>query len=275
MRKIYGIVGAVVIIAIVSIYMLQASPEVLATTEPPQRPQYEGISPEVFADLPSYPENFALMKRNFYDSQIRDFERIQDTYWKQPEWYPTWQKNTGWFTRHDFKRWGVHGYGTFPSQISYSVTNMSAGDTINIYTYLHTSYGIETWQGVKVRLIYNESLFSIRAEPEELLLEPTFPKFYHNWTQKLLLNVIAKQKIPRGEYKIQMAMDAPTEQASDEWVWDVLDKYTNNLYHEQIESCKKQLSEGCNSLLELRQNKYVVGGYFAPSNLFTATITAN
>ncbi len=79
------------------------------------RPSYDGINDSVFTDLPNYPDNFAVIKRDFYTSQISDYQRIGEQYWKQPEWYPTWERNgLGWFNDHDYSRWGGHGYGFMP-----------------------------------------------------------------------------------------------------------------------------------------------------------------
>lgn len=233
------------------------------------------INETVFSELPTVPENFVLIKRDFYSSQINDLSRINESYWKQPEWYPTWERNgRGWFTEHDYSRWGVHGYGFFPSEISYSVSNMSAKDGMEIYSFFRASWGIETWQGLKITPKYNTTYFDVQAFPIEILLEPTFPKFYYNWTQRLTLKITAKQKVPAGVYTFSVDIGSPSGKKNEEWVWEVLDKYTNNLYHSEIQECKKQaqVSEKCSNLLELRQQKYIPGGSFAPSNQFTATV---
>lgn len=274
MKK-YLLVGAVALVFLV----VGISAAIFYQSENPiqaGRPSYEGINSTVFADLPDYPARFTLIKRNFYDGQINDFTRLNSSFWKQPEFYPTWESNgIFWFTRHDYNRWGVHGYGLFPSEISYTAGNMSQGDGFSVYTLIHTSWGIETWQGIKINPVYNTTLFDVKIEPDVLLLDPTFPKFYYNWTQMLRYSITAKQQIPKGQYEFSLYISSPATEQSKIWTWDVLDKYTNNLYHEQILECRKQLSDKCNSLLEMRQNKYVVGGQYAPSNLFTAFVTVD
>lgn len=273
-KKSLGLLAAIIISsAIIATALYFNSGESESSGAPDQRDAE--INNTVFSDLPAIPANFTMIKRDLYGNQIKDLSKISDSVYKQPEFYPTWERNgRSWFTEHDYSRWGVHGWGIFPSEISYSISNMSAGDTMEIYSFLHTSWGIETWQGLKIIPKYNTTYFNVQTVPEEILLEPTFPKFYYNWTQRLSLNITAKQKIPAGTYSFSFNVISPSDKKNEEWVWDVLDKYTNSLYHSEIQECKKQaqVSEKCSSLLELRQQKYIAGGMFAPSNQFTATI---
>lgn len=280
MNKKYLIVAIPIILIIIgSIYFSNSEQQDIVKKQidifNQSRPIYSNIDFGVFEDLPKYDKNFVLIKRNFYDNQIKDLTKIPESVYKQPEFYPTWESNgIGWFTRHDYSRFGVHGYGTFPSEIGYSIINMSKGDSIDIYTFFRTSWGIETWQGVKLDPVYNNSLFDVKMNPDVMLLEPTFPKFYEKWTNIIQLNITAKEKIPSGTYTFSFTISSPSEKQNEEWSWYVLDKYTNNKYHDEINECKKNvnLKSRCDTLIALTQNKYVAGGQYAPSNLFTATV---
>lgn len=227
----------------------------------------------IFSDLPLPHKNFLLIKRNFYDGQIKDFSKLSESVYKRPEFYPTWESSgIRWFTEHDYSRWGVRGWGIFPGLIDYSVRNIQTGDKLIFYTFLHSSWGIETWQGLRIIPVYNTTLFDAKISPDIVLLEPTFPKFYNNWTYIIEYNVTAKSRIPQGTYTFSIRMDSPSVTTNELWAWDVLDKYTNNEYSDQINKCKQKIVSNCDTLIQLRQNKYISGALFSPDNAFTANL---
>lgn len=224
--------------------------------------------------IPDKPHNYALIKRNFYDGQIDNFNNLDVSVWKQPDFYPTWeQSGVSKYIDHDYTRWGVHGYGFFPSEQTWSVTNMQEGNVMKFNTFLHTSWGVETWQGMKLIPINNNSLFDVTITPDEFYLEPTFPIFSSEWTKIIEFEVTAKDTIPVGSYEISCLVVPPNESRTEEWSWEVLDKFTNETYHAEIERCKQNPKmDSCDELIQLRQNKYVSGEMFTPSRVFTCTI---
>ena len=118
--------------------------------------------------LPLKHERFDLIKRNFYDSQISDFTSLGESMWKRPEFYPTWERSgIQNYEEHDYTRWTVYGYGFFPGVQSWTARNMTTGDNITYYSYLHSSWGVETWQGMKLVSIHDESLFDVTITPNE------------------------------------------------------------------------------------------------------------
>ena len=272
--KLVHIVTSIAVIALaVTVFLIIDMDN--AITNNANRPQYDSISADVFKELPAYPANFTILKRDIYDGQIKDLNRISDSVYKQPELYPTWESNgQKWFTEHDYSRWGVHGYGFFPGELSYTVSNMTEGDTVNVYSFLHASWGIETWQGLKLIPEYDNDYFDVSITPNELMLEPTFPKFYQNWSQKVNMLITAKQAVPAGTYTFSIQFTKPSNANSDKWNWEALDKYTEGKNHNEIQKCidSKINSGQCNSLIELRQNKYVSGDTFAPSKQFTVDV---
>lgn len=242
------------------------------------RPIYNGIESSVFNDLPDYPSNFVIIRRDVYSNQIIELNRISESIYKQPEFYPTWNTNgLMWFTHHDYSRWGVHGYGFFPGELNYNIHNMSKDDIINVYSFLHTSWGIETWQGIKlipdILMKADTRYFDVTLTPNEVLLEPTFPKFYNNWSQIVNMQIVAKEQVPEGQYKFIIRFESPSNDNNNKWTWNVIDKYTDNKFHHEIQKCINNIqTERCNELIELRQNKYVHGTAFTPSNQYTVTI---
>jgi hypothetical protein len=272
--KLWHIITSIAVMALaVTAFALIDMDNVIAKNT--NRPKYDSIEPTVFKDLPEYPANFTVIKRDIFAGQITDLSNISENIYKQPELYPTWEANgQKWFTNHDYSRWGVHGYGLFPGELSYTVSNMTSGDTVNVYSFLHTSWGIETWQGLKLIPEYNNNIFDVSLTPDEVLLEPTFPKFYSNWSQKINMLITAKRPVPQGDYQFSISFTTPSSINSNLWTWQALDKYTNNKYHAEIQKCidSKLESEQCKNLIELRQNKYVSGDTFAPSKQFTVEI---
>ena len=240
------------------------------------RPTYNGIDPIVFNDLPDIPENFTIIKRYIYEGQIKDLSKVTDQMYKQPEFYPTWERNgIGWFTNHDYSRWGVHGYGFFPGEIGYNVINMSTNDEIIIHSFLHTSWGIETWQGLRLIPEYDTNYFNVDVTPTEVLLDPTFPKFYIGWAHRVVLTVTAIKPVPEGTYTISIKFGVPSSKTSDEWMWKTIDESLDKKYHDEIQKCiGTARTDRCAELIELRQSKYISsGGAFAPSKQYKVVIS--
>ncbi len=270
---------SVIAIAVAGIFYSTINPDNVRAELPLDRPTYNDVDNNiVFNELPEFPSNFDIIKRDVYDGQITDLNKVSESIYKQPEFYPTWERNgLSWFIDHDYTRWGVHGYEFYPGEISYNVVNMTVGDEINIYSFLHTSWGIETWQGLRLVPEYNSNYFEVSITPDEVLLEPTFPKFYNNWSQKTTLNIIATQPVPTGIYTFSVKFDAPSSKTSNVWLWQTIDKYTENKFHNEIQKCMDSISypEKCDTWTESRQNKYISsGGAFAPSNQYTVIINA-
>ena len=227
--------------------------------------------------LPEKPETYELIKRNFYDSQIDDFTQLDIGVWKNPDFYPTWDRSgIISFTEHDYTRWGVHGYGFFPSEASWGVTNMQAGDELTFHTFLHTAWGVETWQGVKLAPVCNSELFDVTLSPNEFYLEPIYPFFYEEWTKMIEFKVVAKTDVPTGTYPITLKVESPSKELNEQWSWDVLNKFTDEKYESEINTCKiNHEAEMCDKFVILRQNKYVSGSMFTPSNVYVSYITVS
>lgn len=263
---------AVIAFAVTAFLLLDMDNAIANSTN---RPTYDSISAEVFKDLPPYPSNFIIIKRDVYAGQITDLNHISENVYKQPEFYPTWESSgLQWFRNHDYSRWGVHGYGFFPGEISYTAQNMTASDAIDIYSFLHTSWGIETWQGVKLIPVYDDNYFDVSILPEDILLDPTFPNFYSNWSQVINMKITAKRPVPTGTYVFSIRFSSPSNELSNLWTWQALDRYTDGKQHNEIQKCidSNIESKQCTELIELRQNKYVSGAEFEPSKQFRVEI---
>jgi len=231
----------------------------------------------IFKDLPQKPPLFDLITRNFLDNQIKDLTLIDESVWKNPEFYPTWERSgIVTYTNHKYDRWGVHGYGFYPSEQSWNVQNMQEGDELVFYSWFHTSWGVETWQGLQLIPLYNNEYFDVQLKPNLFMIGPTYPKFDKEWVKMIEFKVIAKKSVPVGTYTVKVEITQPTIEQADEWSWKLLDEYTEGKLHNEIERCKTNSNvKNCEYLVEQRQAKYVQGGEFVPSNLFLSTIHAS
>jgi len=241
-----------------------------------QNDKMDSMYGDIFVNLPEKDDQvrFDLIKRNFYTSQISDFSLVDENVWRRPEFYPTWERSgIITFTDHDFSRWGIHGYGFFPSEESWNIANMDSGDEFKFQSWFHTSWGVETWQGIQLVPIYDKELFDVSIEPNLFIIGPTYPQFDIEWTKLIQFKVTAKEPIPPGDYIFSVAVSAPSKEQENEWSWELLDQYTDGKLHDDIERCKSESTESnCDDLILQRQVRYVQGGMFTPSQLFNCRI---
>ncbi len=164
--------------------------------------------------------------------------RSTETAWKYPDYYPTWS-STGIkrYTDHDYSRWILMGYGAAPGSAAQHA-QLKKGDRVEFDTIIYSSFGVESAQGLKLIPVYDDRLFKATVSPDEILLEPNFPIFEYNWTQKVRLNIESLDIISPGRYDFKFAVISPT---SPTRMWGNVTNYRE-------------------------------GGQFTAENLYTATI---
>jgi len=210
----------------------------------------------VFSRLPSYPENFDEIDLGVYFGKYGWNEHFSpkapdEYYWKQPEFYPEFEvaenieyylsvKNIGnGKVEYSGVRVGVSGYGVYPGDTV--VSNIHTGEDLKVVTYLHAGWFIEKYQGMELKVVYpnrgevklgaNETVsviqdpdevknyFDVNLTPSLVLLEPSFPVFQPNWTQKITVIAHVKENTPAGDYLIGITPFEPPPEKSDEWVY--------------------------------------------------------
>lgn len=231
-------------------------------------------------NLPEKPSDFKIIQRDVYSGAFPDICRLEKEYYLQPEFYPNWENQKSFmYDNHDFTRWGVYGYGAYPAKSGIQVENLKAGEKITFCTFLKTSYGIETYQGIQIEPESNK-YFNVVVDPSIMLLNPTFPEFNENWVKKITITIIAKQDIPIGTYNIGFDIVNPPKDIEKEFVWQVLDNELklNSTYKQRCQKYlnnrnpDKEVNQECEDLFMLRQNKYVSGGTWDTGNIFSAVI---
>lgn len=211
-----------------------------------------GIPSEIFKNIPPYTEDFGSFKVAMERGLITDLCNLSEAYWKQPEFYPNFElePQTGsegvglkWFRSPPKGRWGIVGYGAYPSDIYVTI---APGDTLAVCTFFHTSWGIETYQGIGLSASYpavsyeggppsrilnmqNTSevanYFEVTITPAYTLLEPTFPIFSKDWTKKLEFKIRVKPGTPPGDYAIALELTKPPKDVEDAWIKQYLAYY--------------------------------------------------
>lgn len=236
------------VVAVVAIaggaYLLYNSP---SGTEELKR---HGLDLSIFRDLPPLPDDFGPVKALIDGGRIRDVcERIGEEYWKQPEFYPNFiPGGVSLMLNPPENRMGIQGYGSFPSE---GLVGANPGDTIRTCTFIHTSWFISTYQGLKLVPAYmddaelsenffsdgtktveqnaeeNQNYFDIEIEPIQFLIEPTWGYFYNGWVKKADIVVHVSPNTPPGKYLVGVGVTAPNQDQAEEWLWEYKTIYVN------------------------------------------------
>jgi len=169
-----------------------------------------GLGGETFASLPQMPDNFkeAVAKIN----ATIDFN-LGEEYYKQPEFYPTFEQFIPEMKNPPQDRIAIWGVGIYPARHEYVAPRNSQ---INIVAYLHTSWMVQTYQGAKLEVDYDKQYFDVSVSPDVVLLGPAYPKFDKNWTQKITVKIEVKNA-PKGVHEIALNPMAPPIEKIEEW----------------------------------------------------------
>ena len=256
------VVGIVIgLIGIVSGFLYYYPPTNIIET-------HETISPiDYMKNIPPKPVDWNLIMRELESGYI-DITELNHSYWSQPDFYPSWKHAQQFYRNHDYSRWGVGGYGAYPGNPEIIFYKKTIGTWIEDCTLFKTGYGIETWQGVRLIAEDNE-YFDVTLEPNEFLLEPTFPVFSKDWVRILTYRITIKKEPPKGEYKINIYQAKPSKEQSEIWFWEVLEKESTSEEQKMITRAKLQADKEGKPPQQFvdwitleRKNKYIDGSIF-------------
>ena len=273
----------VVVITLIAVVILIASATAIYSFRKvePQEVTY-GLSDEenLYSELPDKPSDFHIYKREISSGRFNDLCKVDYDYYIQPEFYPRWDiiKERD-YINHDYTRWGVHGYGSYPADMGWSgVRNLKKGDVLEVCTFLQTGWNIETWQGVYLRTLSNE-YFDVQIKQQEyeefenhFLLEPTFPEFSDGWVKRIDLIITVKQDVPKGDYKLGFDVEQPDGRFNDKMFWEVVFSGDINLDQTYLKDCvdkiiNESVSNGylkakdkCSKYLQSTEKTYIPGG---------------
>jgi len=259
MDKRYAVIGIVVVVAVIAVAYFSFNYTGNVTVQdygditealreyaegggklPEERPDY--LPAEVYKNLPPFPKDFYEIDALLTFSKFIDLRVLGPEYYKQPEFIPEWESEGVTLMRNPEKgRYGIWGWGAYPADQGYTAL---AGDDFTAITYFHTSWNIQSYQGMQMEALFPEqgsvngipisqdsnevkNYFDVSLSPSAFVIGPTFPIFDENWTQRVDVMVKISPDTPPGTYLIGVNPTAPPPELENEWRWQYRLHYAN------------------------------------------------
>ena len=227
-----------------------------------------------FKIIPEKPEDFEAVKREVYAGTL-SMCKLNESYYKQPDFFPSWEHAEKYYNSYDWSHWGRHGYTAFPVSLTYSVENMKAGDTIDLCSFFANGWVIWTWQGFELKPIDNE-YFDVQITPNLFTLDPTFPVIGNDFVKKIHVTITAKKDIPAGNYVVGYTEISPQSNYNFNQTEQILSQKIEDKPR-WVKECVRILNdeEKCTDLVNKREKSYSIGGQYKVDNLpLTVNIVA-
>lgn len=146
-------------------------------------------------------------------------------------------------------RRGTYGYGSYISEL---IASVEPGDSFSTCVMVYTAPFMSTFQsmafeanaytgeGSEVQFAQSHfpdgsngtgsedanGYFKVSVSPNYLLLEPAYPVFYRNWTQRVRIDVETAEGTPKGNYMVVISPTGELPPGIDaEWSWEHLTNY--------------------------------------------------
>ena len=164
--------------------------------------------------------DFEALKKDFQSGNHATYTNISsipEEYYRKPEFYPTYE---AYLKNKDKKQTGTYGYGAYPGEISYNVTGFKAGQHIDVYTFVLSSYDVGNYQGLNLSLkSSDDQLFETYTDPSDILLSPIPSESPEtaNWTYRIKMRIIAKKDIQEGRYVFRLNAGQPSPEKQAEY----------------------------------------------------------
>lgn len=156
-----------------------------------------------------------------------DFADIPQKIYIKPEFYPSYEIYK---QSKDKNNAGSYGYGAYPGEISYNVTGFKAGQYLDVYTFVHSAYNVNNYQGLNLSLTSPDNkLFDTYTNPSDILLSPVSlesPETTPNWTFKIKMRIITKKDVPEGRYVFKLNAGQPAPEKELEYS-NMVSNYTS------------------------------------------------
>ena len=196
---------------------------------PTDRPDY--LPAEVYTNLPDFPEDFYYLDEIItFQEGIVDLTSLEEEYWKQPEFFPTWESNGVERMKNPSRdRSTIWGWGAYPADQGFAT---SPGAEFTTATFFHTSWMVQSYQGMKLVPVFPgsgtingifvsspdaEKYFTVTVNPELILLGPAFPRFDSDWSYKIVVTIKVDEATPPGDYLFGVNPRPPPLEAKREW----------------------------------------------------------
>ena len=190
----------------------------------------------IFEKLPPVPSDFWRVKYLMVTGQsdVGVLKGLEGQYYKQPEFIRDTFVESGlnFWKAPDIYHWFPEGYGTYPH---IELVETYPGAEFDAYTFTHTSYGVETYQGLMLVPVFlsevnleegtakiknpemQSSYFDVSMEPDVILLEPTYPVFEDGWIKKVKVHVKVSEGTPPGTYAIGYDVASVPSEVASQW----------------------------------------------------------
>ena len=126
------------------------------------RPIYQNMSDEeyewIFGELPEFKQDFFSIAKLVQEGKITDYGRVDECYWKQPEFYVGWFNSIDIYLDNNPDSWITEGYGCYPS---IKEGTAKKGSTINADTYFRTGFATESYQGLIIRPYFPDTALNL------------------------------------------------------------------------------------------------------------------
>jgi len=145
-------------------------------------------------------------------------------------------------------RMGIEGYTVYPSDM---VIADAQPDTIfDVYTVLYCGWYVQLYQGVKLASAFPASgaiedfqlfsdgtkvvtqtpsdvqkYFNVEFEPEQFVLEPSFPVFKSDWAKLIRMRITVNESTPKGKYIVGMDIVPPSNEFNEDMTWKYKTEY--------------------------------------------------
>lgn len=186
---------------------------------------------DIFSELPSVPTDFPSVAYDVSQGKLYQIGLLDETYYKQPEFYTFIDLETGIVNREyslrpwsqpQLNQWGDNGMQAYPAE---QFDNLSISDrqTFSAVIFVTNAWNIQNWVGV--HLVPNSDTlknFDLTISEETtgqpyFLLGPTFPKFTRDWATKVTIEGKLKPGIAPGKYVVGVNPVPPANELSQKW----------------------------------------------------------
>ena len=189
-----------------------------------------GISPGVFAELPSPPKCFQSTINARRIGTFTDDFFFTEAFYSQPEFYSSFSSNgLPYWHKPVSRNWGIVGFGI---QFNQKQLSIRAGETKKVRIFMHSGYGIRTFQGVRiVPVVLGRSIapfISIKGNPdasEAFVLGPNFPKFDPRWSKALEFEISVSPSAESNYTIIEFRTASPYPEQNQQFETEFSGKY--------------------------------------------------
>lgn len=227
---------------------------------PEKRPLYfdEEIQETVFSKLPEMPNDFYQVRTMLLYNMLRfDPEKINESYWKQPEWFPNYKTLVVPLIQNAKEnRRAIWCVGVYPARdliVLERNEDVTEGYTeITRYMWVRSAPLVEQVIGVKSNPIYpqHETLeaseeygtpgmevyqdpsmaqeyIDISTDLDEFILTPNFPIYTEDYVKMIEVTIRIRNDIPEGKYVVGLDFGGPSGEFTEENLWKYKLHYTD------------------------------------------------